>query len=107
MDFRRKRDRAWALRLLREQRPTWVISAPPCTAFTVLNQNVNYPKMAPQEMERRMQEGLLHLKFVAKIYRFQMRHNKYVLHEHPKSARSWSSDPIKSILKMPDVFVTK
>ena len=36
-DFTRKHDRHWALRLLREQQPTWVIAAPPCTAFSSLN----------------------------------------------------------------------
>ena len=44
--FTRKRDRAWALRVLRRQRPTWAIAAPPCTAFAFVNHNVNYPTHA-------------------------------------------------------------
>lgn len=40
-DVSRPKDRAWALRLLRGQSPRWVFGAPPCTSFSVLNQNLN------------------------------------------------------------------
>ena len=69
--FTRAKDRAWALRLLREQRPKWVTAAPPCTNFSMLNWNRNFPKMAPPDVARREADGLLHLKFVAKLYRHQ------------------------------------
>ena len=32
-DFTRSRDRQWALRMIREQKPRWIIGAPPCTTL--------------------------------------------------------------------------
>ena len=56
-DFTRKEDIAWAMRLLREQQPMWVIAAPPCTAFSILNQNWIFPKMAEADVRRKVDEG--------------------------------------------------
>ena len=53
-DFTRKADRQWALRLLRELQSMWVTAAPPCTAFSVLNHSLNYPKLPPEEVDRRV-----------------------------------------------------
>ena len=36
-DFSRKKDRQWVLRLIQEQRPMWIIGAPPCTYFSTLH----------------------------------------------------------------------
>ena len=56
-DFTRPKDRAWALRLLREQKPRWVIAAPPCTAFSVLNRNLNFAKMTQAQVDRLLTKG--------------------------------------------------
>ena len=55
-DFTQAKDRRLAMRLVREQKPTWIIAAPPCTACTLLNANVNYPKMPDHEVRRRIGE---------------------------------------------------
>ena len=86
-DFTRKADRQWALRLLRELQPMWVIAAPPCTAFSVLNHNLNYPKLPEQEVRRRVEEGMVHIKFVCKIYHFQLKHNRQFFARAPTQCK--------------------
>ena len=63
-DFSRAKDRAWALRLIREQKPRWSIAAPPCTAVSILNWNLNYGRMSKADVGKKLHEGLEHLKFV-------------------------------------------
>ena len=106
-DFSRASDRAWALRLLRQQKPMWVIASPPCTAFSVINRNLNFVRMSPEEVNRRVEEGMVHIRFVCKVYQYQLRHGRYFLHEHPRSASSWGTSHIQNILKHKSVHVTK
>ena len=106
-DFTKPKDRAWALRLLREQKPRWVVAAPPCTAFSVLNVNLNYGRMPAEEVKRKVEEGLVHLRFVAKVYAHHIRHGNYVLHEHPRGSHSWKTAPIQQLLRRPDVHVIR
>ena len=63
-DFSKQADRQEALRLLETDDPDWVIGSPPCTAFSLLNVGLNYPKMDKEEVKKRIKEGLVHLKFV-------------------------------------------
>ena len=76
-DFTRAKDRRWAMRLVREQKPLWIIAAPPCSSFTHLNAVINYPRMDPAEVSRRMAEGMTHLRFVCRLYRHQIRHARF------------------------------
>ena len=106
-DFTRIKDRRWAIRLVREQKPLWSIAAPPCASFTHLNAVINYPRMDHAEVSRRIQEGMLHLRCVCKLHHHQPKHNRFFLHEHPLSARSWKTEPVQDILRDPQVMVTK
>ena len=104
-DFTRPKDRALALKLLHEKQPKWVIAAPPCTSFSILNANLNYPRMTTQDVEKKIAEGLTHMEFVCKLYRHQLRHGGYFLHEHPRGALSWKIKPVQDLLKRRDVHV--
>ena len=106
-DFSKKKDRQWARRLIREEKPDWIISSPPCTAFTILNYNCNYPSMDPQEARRRIEEGRCHLRFAMEICRYQLRMGKYFVHEHPLSAKSWVEPEVKAIAEDPRVHSTR
>ena len=86
---------------------TWVIGAPPCTSFTALHHTINYAKMPADEGKRSMDKGMLHLRFACKLYRDQLRQGIYVLHGHPRTAKSWDSEPAQQTLKDPCVRVTK
>ena len=105
-DFSRATDRQDALRMVEEQDPDWIIGSPPCTSFSVLNHGLNFPKMHPDEVQRRVDEGMKHIKFVVKLYKSQMRRGKWFLHEHPRSALSWKTKPILDILKEAGVMTT-
>ena len=83
-DFTRRSDRDWAWRLFLEQKPDWVIGAPPCTDFSMLNVGLNFPRMNPDVVKRRVEMAMLHIRFVVKMYKHQMQQGKFFLHEHPR-----------------------
>ena len=45
-DFAKAGDRAEAMRLVDAEDPDWIVGSPPCTAFSLLNVGLNYPKMS-------------------------------------------------------------
>ena len=106
-DFSRAADRALAMKMVREKRPQWIIAAPPCTPFSVLNFNMNYPRMTAEEVQAKLEEGRVHLQFVCRLYRYQVKHGGYFLHEHPRTARSWREPCVQRLLKRSDVHVAK
>ena len=74
---------------------------------SVLNHNCNVPRMDADAVRAKIEEGMAHIRFVCKIYQYQIRHRRYFLHEHPRSAKSWSALPIQNDLKHDSVYVTK
>ena len=89
--------------MVRELKPTWVIGSPPCTAYSIWNAGINYRKMSAEKVSRLMQEGRMHLSFVASVYREQLKHGRHFLHEHPASALSWREPCVDAIRKDPRV----
>ena len=71
-DFNKSSDRRLAREMVESQKPTWIVGSPPCTAFCQLNLGTNYAHMDPKEVKRRVDEGMVHLTFMAKVYRKQM-----------------------------------
>ena len=61
-----------AARQLLKDEPLLLIGSPMCTGFRVMN-NLNYRKMCPEEVERRMEYGKRQLEFCAKLYTTQWR----------------------------------
>ena len=45
----------------------------------------------------------MHLEFCVELYREQMRHGRYFLHEHPAYATSWQEDAVKDLLAVTTV----
>ena len=103
----RASDRQQATQVTQELRPTWLIGSPPCTAFCWLNHSWKYPKLSPEDVEHRMAEGRIFVHFVVSLYQIQLAHGRHVLHEHPRSAGSWRTTPMRSLLLTPRVHVTK
>ena len=71
-DFSFKRERDEARQMVADLKPTWVIGSPPCTAFSSW-QHVNYATMSPEDVQRKKLAGLVHLKFVAQLYKDQVK----------------------------------
>ena len=97
-DFNQLEMRNRAIRRLLQDEPLFLIGSPMCTAVCELN-HINYAKMDPMEVERRMQYGRKHLEFVVKLYNIQWKAGRYFLHEHPAGASSWEERCISNLFK--------
>ena len=94
-----QREQAWQT-ILREK-PTIIIGTPMCTQFCAWQNLVN-AKRDPA-VTKRLVNAAMHLEFCCKVCRHQISEQRYFLHEHPQSARSWQERCITDILKMDDV----
>ena len=102
-DFSKASDRQLARSMIEEQKPTWVVGSPPCTFFSAWNQGINHKKMRPERVEALRKEAILHLHFVAGLYKLQLDGGRHFLHEHPATATSWSDPWITKLMQHPKV----
>ena len=100
-DFEKRSDRNEARRLIDELQPTWIIGSPPCTAFSVWNRHMNYPKMDKERVRLLIEQGRRHLAFMVSLYKTQLLRGAHFLHEHPASALSWSEPGIAALARHP------
>ena len=91
-DFNSAADKRLAKKMVLEKEPTWLIGSPPCTPFSRLNTNMNFPKMPKHVVEAKLAEGRRRLRFVISLYQLQLQAGRHFLHEHPAGASSWA-DP--------------
>ena len=101
-DFAKKERREAARERLRKERPWLLVGSPMCTAFSLL-QNLNYAKMDPKDVKRKIAEALVHVHFCLSLYREQMEGGRYFLHEHPASATSWRDEKVMRMRDDPRV----
>ena len=50
-----------AMALVEEDDPDWIVGAPPCTDWSILNWNSNFAKMNPADVKKRLPTALSHL----------------------------------------------
>ena len=55
-------------------------------------------KMDPSVDAKMLEDGRMHLRFCAKLYRRQLRGNPHFLHEHPATAFSWREPEIDALV---------
>ena len=91
-NFDLREHRQMAKQMVIDLKPTWLIGSPPCTAYSRLNWNWNFPKMDQARVQEKIAEGRRHLRFVISLYRIQLQHGRHVLHEHPDGAMSWHDE---------------
>ena len=103
-DFTIRADRRLARELIDRDQPDWLIGSPPCTAFSIWNYAMNYPKMDKEKVRAAVEAGRTHLNSVVSLYRKQMNRNKFFLHEHPATALSWKEETVMALLKSPLVL---
>ena len=104
-DFTIRADRRLARELIDRDQPDWLIGSPPCTAFSIWNYAMNYPKMDKEKVRAAVEAGRTHLNFVVSLYRKHMNRDKlFFLHEHPATALSWKGETVMALLKSPLVL---
>ena len=54
--------------------------------------------MDPSVVAKMLEDGRMHLRFCAKLYRRQLRGNRHFLHEHPATAFSWREPEIDALV---------
>ena len=86
------------MRKIKDERPLLLIGSPMCTAFLTL-QRVNnaFRDKATVEAERR--RAVMHLEFCVELYREQLKHGRYFLHENPGFASSWQAEAMQELEK--------
>ena len=80
-DFDSKVLRDRAMKRVKEERPQLLIGSPMCTAFSIWQRISNLIRCAvtsAAEKKRAVED----LDFCMELYREQMRHGRYFLHEH-------------------------
>lgn len=98
-DFNKAEMKNKAARKLISDEPYVLIGSPPCTDWSSL-MNLNWPRMTPEEVERRNKEARVHLEFCMKLYKIQHDHGRYFLHEHLDAARSWDEEAFAKIKQL-------
>ncbi len=99
-DLPEKREKA--LKLLRAQKPLFVIGSPACARWCTW-QALNDLRRDVRTIEEEKRTADIHLKFMVQIYQEQIDGERFFLHEHPEGAGSWNEDCVESILRSPGV----
>ena len=106
-DFTRKSDRNAARDKVRRNEPDFIIGSPPCTAFCAWNHHMNFCKMDPEQVRFTLEEGRVHLQFLASLYQLQIDAGRFFVHEHPATSVSRDERCIVKLLAHNDVHLTK
>ena len=96
-DFDEKEMQDRALAKIRDERPMLLIGSPMCTAFSTwqrINNKIRDASIVAAEKAR----AVKHLEFCIRLYREQLRNNRYFLHEHPAYATSWQESAMQSLM---------
>ena len=99
-DFDTKVVRDRAMAKVRSERPQLLIGSPMCTAFSTW-QRIHNLIRDPVAVAAEKRRAVEHLSFCIELYKGQLRHGRYFLHEHPAYATSWQETVIQQMLKEP------
>eukprot|EP00973_Karenia_brevis_P061083 8493537-Karenia_brevis.AAC.1 len=92
-DFRIASHRETVREHIKRDKPLLVIGSPMCTMFSSLQNLSGWSDLK----QRRWEEAVRHIEFMAEIYRMQIKGGRWFLHEHPASATSWSLRVIRKL----------
>ena len=83
-----------------------IIGSVMCTDWSI-SMNINIERMGKEEWDRRMVRARIHLAFVCELYMIQVRNNRYDLHGHPSTARSWSEQCVQKVMEDSTAWVVR
>ncbi len=101
-NFDKKEKRDKALRMIRRQKPLFLIGSPMCTAWCTW-QKLNAAKRDPVTVRRELVRAKVHLDFVIMLYKEQVEGGRFFLHEHPRSASSWHEATVQEVMQLEGV----
>ncbi len=101
-DFDNPAKREKARKLIREQKPLFLIGSPMCTAWCTW-QRLNEIRGDGEKLRRAKVRARLRLDFTMELYAEQVEAGRYFLHEHPKSASSWEEESVRRIRQLEGV----
>ena len=105
-DFSRKEMRDRAINKIKRDKPLLIVGSPTCTDWSTIMQ-LNWPKMKPEDIKRRMKEARRHLRFCVAVYKHQAENGRYYVHEHPMNAKSWKELEMQKMAKREDSILAK
>ena len=94
-----------ALHALREFKPLLLVTAWPCTHWSIMNENCNY-RDRMQELEELRETERPMLKFTTDLCNEQIDGERLYLGENPARSRLWEERDIQSLLEHPDTRIT-
>ena len=102
-DFSNQDKRDKARRLMRSQKPYFLIGFPMCRAFSTW-QALNAARSSDARgIKKAYDEAVDHLDFVVSLYVEQLQEGRYFLHEHPRYATSWQVKSMEELMRIPGV----
>ena len=96
-DFSRPSCRTKARELLKFQKPYLLIGSPPCTAYSNLQAFNRIRPGGDAKVDEAQRRARVHLMFCCALSREQIAAGRFFLHEHPKSATSWSEQCMREL----------
>ena len=102
-DLSKDTDQRELRRLLKKEKPLFLVGSPPCGPFSPL-QNLSKYKRTDEENQQILEEGRMHLKVAVDCYLEQHNHGRFFLHEHPKPSASWQEPEIERLASLPGVY---
>ena len=88
---------------LRKRRPRFLLTCPPCTKFSPL-QNLRRDR---DGLLQELEEATVHLDFSMEMQEEQLQRGDHGLHEHPDTATSWNLPSVKDSLAHDEVILVK
>ena len=102
-DLSKDTDQRELRRLLKKEKPLFLVGSPPCGPFSPL-QNLSKYKRTDEENQQILEEGRTHLKVAVECYLEQHNHGRFFLHEHPKPSASWQEPEVERLASLPGVY---
>ena len=86
-----------------QRKPRLVVTSPPCTKFSPL-QNI---RAYPERLEAELEPAIEHVDFSMTLLQDQLQRGDHGLHEHPDTATSWGLPKVKEYLANDEVLLVK
>ena len=86
--FSKRRMRDEATEMVIDQRTFVLISSPPCTMYSIL-QNGNRGRFTKKQWDGKLAAAKVHIDFSMKLFELQRRMGNRFLYEHPRTVTSW------------------